>query len=900
MRSETKNLHSKVAEIARTKDPKICGGLFFVANWMRDASGRLSLTSFYYWDLVWHVASFQCLYMETLAMVDWFKTWEARLLEPNCQVYPVDETMMGAITDSLETAETLFRIGVPVWLACQAHFEGFLGPEDPKPVVTEPQSGLLSVEPGAGPSRTDRDVVRASPYSNTASSSTKASGSMSGVTTCVNHEKFREIEEVFIPPQSPVWKKALQNVNPNPSRIKSSKDRAHGYQFPDPWLFMKGTNHKAFTLAWLISHSQWLQSFTPLDYSPSPAPHSQHWRDFLYQFSKEMNLVDALQAKELPTSQPSHKGKTPANSGRKSDKSKQRYTIKRGELLKNAQTTFFGPRVKVGERPHSIFWRDVSVMEGNTDHLTPAISAEILWNLFEQNFRLELRMVDQQVLPADWASWESAAVRDELVRRIFPEDDDGYIVGRLPDTNVGLVAENWRDRARSVEALRVLITGWPGPDVHALASMPMFDGSGKLAMTRVDFERMEEKAVGLKVWGSDKSALSMINILLPSPLLSKSLPPENANLFPVNTAPKSLKAHKAAKGNLYTPAGHFVQPFKPGVSKKAADPFQPLATTITFENEGGTVQLPGKKQKQFQRWETEVLPSLMEPYVKLLHEVDSLRDMVQVRSRKRCAGCIEILSLCNCTSPALQLLELGPIQVVVDTLMNECIASIFMFMQLNLFTLKAFLCLDSLQRRLVWIVLHVPKTLQQTVYETVNSSWRPSCASISLNVDSFGYYFMSRKRSDKPFTKPSTLRGDSFGYYFMSRKRSDKPFTKPSTLHGDSFGYYFMSRKRSDKPFTKPSTLRGGTSVCIFVFLHLCPTLPKTFLWLDFLQRRFVSILLHVPKMIQQTVHESVIPSWRLIWTLLHILKMLQQTGYESVDPLWSVWKSGLVTGKRP
>ncbi|EDR14144.1 uncharacterized protein LACBIDRAFT_321959 [Laccaria bicolor S238N-H82] len=209
-----------------------------------------------------------------------------------------------------------------------------------------------------------------------------------------------------------------------------------------------------------------------------------------------------------------------------------------------------------------------------------------------------------------------------------------------------------------------------------------------------------------------------------------------------------------------------------------------------------------------------------------------------------------------------------------------------------------FLWLDSLQRRLVWIVLHVPKTLQETVYETVNSSWRPSCASISLNVD--------------------------------------------------SFGYYFMSRKRSDKPFTKPSTLRGGTSVCIFVFLHLCPTLPKTFLWLDFLQRRlvwtllhivktiqqtvyesinpswrtflwldslqrrFVSILLHVPKMLQQTIHESVIPSWRytflwlnflqhrLIWTLLHILKMLQQTGYESVDPLWSVWKSGLVTGKRP
>ena len=290
-----------------------------------------------------------------------------------------------------------------------------------------------------------------------------------------------------------MWKKALLNVNPDPSRIKASKDRVRGYQFPDPWLFMKGTNRKAFTLAWLISRSQWLQSFTSLDNSPAPAPHTQHWRDFLYCFSKEMNLVDASRAEELSTSQPSQKGK----GSRKLEKSKQKHASSRGESSKNVQTNIFGPRVQVGERPHSVFWRDVSVMEGNTDNLTPAISAEILWNLFEQNFRLEIRMVDQQVLPADWASKESAGVRDELVRRIFPEDDDGYIVGRLPESNMGLVAENWRDRGRSVEALWMLISGWPGPDAHALASMLIFDQYGKLTATRAHFERVEERAVGL-------------------------------------------------------------------------------------------------------------------------------------------------------------------------------------------------------------------------------------------------------------------------------------------------------------------------------------------------------------------------------------------------------------------
>ena len=254
---------------------------------------------------------------------------------------------------------------------------------------------------------------------------------------------------------------------------------------------MKGTNRKAFTLAWLISRSQWLQSFTSLDNSPMPAPHTQHWRDFLYRFSKEMNLVDAARAEHSSTS------KTLANGSRKPEKSKQKHSSSRGESAKKVQTTVFGPRVKVGERPHSIFWCDISVMEGNADSLTPAISAEIIWNLFEQNFRLEIRMVDQQVLPVDWASEELAGVRDELIRRIFPEEDDGYIVGRLPENNVGLVAENWRDRGRSVDALRMLISGWPGPDAQALASISIFDGCGKVTMTRAQFEHAEEMAVGL-------------------------------------------------------------------------------------------------------------------------------------------------------------------------------------------------------------------------------------------------------------------------------------------------------------------------------------------------------------------------------------------------------------------
>ncbi|EDR08922.1 uncharacterized protein LACBIDRAFT_326546 [Laccaria bicolor S238N-H82] len=155
----------------------------------------------------------------------------------------------------------------------------------------------------------------------------------------------------------------------------------------------------------------------------------------------------------------------------------------------------------------------------------------------------------------------------------------------------------------------------------------------------------------------------------------------------------------------------------------------------------------------------------------------------------------------------------------------------------------------------------------------------PSCASISLNVDSFGYYFMSRKRSDKPFTKPSTLRGDSFGYYLTSRKRSDKPFMNPSTLRGDAPTNHLRIRHPFVETFLWLDFLQRRL---VWTLLHIVKTIQqtvyesinpswRTFLWLDSLQRRFVSILLHVPKMLQQTIHESIIPSWRYVSLYFHV-----------------------------
>ncbi|EDQ99970.1 uncharacterized protein LACBIDRAFT_314969 [Laccaria bicolor S238N-H82] len=120
--------------------------------------------------------------------------------------------------------------------------------------------------------------------------------------------------------------------------------------------------------------------------------------------------------------------------------------------------------------------------------------------------------------------------------------------------------------------------------------------------------------------------------------------------------------------------------------------------------------------------------------------------------------------------------------------------------------------------------------LRQTVYETVNSSWRPSCASISINEDLFGYYFTSQKRSDKPFMKPSTLCGDLPVPQFHQRRLVWILLYVPKTLRQtvyetvnslwrpscasipfsvNSFRYYYTSQKCSNKPSANPSSLHG-------------------------------------------------------------------------------------------
>ena len=66
-------------------------------------------------DIVFlQLACLQRVFLETYARHEWLRKWVPRL-ENVDNVYEVEPHVMGAFTDQLDTAATLYRIGIPVW-----------------------------------------------------------------------------------------------------------------------------------------------------------------------------------------------------------------------------------------------------------------------------------------------------------------------------------------------------------------------------------------------------------------------------------------------------------------------------------------------------------------------------------------------------------------------------------------------------------------------------------------------------------------------------------------------------------------------------------------------------------------------------------------------------------------
>jgi hypothetical protein len=246
-------------------------------------------------------------------------------------------------------------------------------------------------------------------------------------------DKFREIEDDIVPPPIEVWTGALSSVIRDPSRIQPSSQLVKGYRFPDPNMFVGTSRRATYLTNWLSSRSGWMQavghSISPAE-GEAPHPSSQMWRDWLHQASEPVSPSAACPPSKVTMSQ------------------------KRKDMARK----LFKAHLHDTSIVETVFWREQQIPVASIGSLAPHITAEILWDLFENNFRLELLALDRVVVPFAWKG-QGAFDRDRLIRSVFP--DDAYISNRVPDVSVGLASESVKDRRPYVEAFRSVVSSWP-------------------------------------------------------------------------------------------------------------------------------------------------------------------------------------------------------------------------------------------------------------------------------------------------------------------------------------------------------------------------------------------------------------------------------------------------------
>ena len=94
---------------------------------------------------------------------------------------------------------------------------------------------------------------------------------------------------------------------------------------------------------------------------------------------------------------------------------------------------------------------------------------EVVWDLFEHNFRLELLALDGCIFPRDLLADEDVASRDDMVLAVFPGNT--VLSNTYPTKDEGLAAKDWQARRKYVEAFRLLLSYWPGQEAEILQKM---------------------------------------------------------------------------------------------------------------------------------------------------------------------------------------------------------------------------------------------------------------------------------------------------------------------------------------------------------------------------------------------------------------------------------------------
>jgi hypothetical protein len=107
--------------------------------------------------------------------------------------------------------------------------------------------------------------------------------------------------------------------------------------------------------------------------------------------------------------------------------------------------------------------------------MSPGVVAELVWELWEMGFRVELVLLDQHLAPQYWPSTQTddpvvntaneatRLARELAIRRIFDESDTSSLLPMfIHNRDRGLAAYAWRERRLALLKLREIMLGWEG------------------------------------------------------------------------------------------------------------------------------------------------------------------------------------------------------------------------------------------------------------------------------------------------------------------------------------------------------------------------------------------------------------------------------------------------------
>ncbi|KAG7086297.1 hypothetical protein E1B28_002261 [Marasmius oreades] len=292
------------------------------------------------------------------------------------------------------------------------------------PAPSQPISSQLEV----GPSRTSSKRSRQDPY--------KKSKPKSNPKPQAERDKFAEICGPSSPDIPDVWVEALGAIDKT-RRPKKSDVANGGYAFPDPGMVLFAPQEKQHRLL-----RSWLQfrSILIFRHTMKPCPASSAWSP------RQWQLLLAMTDEH-----PSKAGSYVAQ---------ERSVVQDllGQCLKNYGLT----HVKV--EPHHITWRN---HRHSIDFLSnPKNIKEIIWEVYELNFRFELRALDSKLrgtidMPSEVDQGDF--FRSE-VKECFP---DATSVGHqscvdFNTADCGLAARELKDRAVYFLKFCKLLKSWPG------------------------------------------------------------------------------------------------------------------------------------------------------------------------------------------------------------------------------------------------------------------------------------------------------------------------------------------------------------------------------------------------------------------------------------------------------